>query len=174
MSRPFLYRGKSPGRKPLRCGDCKLKRGAEIKRQLRRENPERMREILYRWRKENSARTKQIAKKSYDKRYQEGSDFRIATQLRNRLRNALVATGARKQLSAVEMLGCSIPHFREWLELKFLPGMTWENWGDWEIDHIRPCASFDLSDPKQQQACFEYLNLQPLWKKDNRRKSDKH
>ncbi len=43
----------------------------------------------------------------------------------------------------------------------------------WHIDHIRPCSSFDLSDPKQQEECFHYTNLQPLWKHDNRLKSDK-
>ena len=38
----------------------------------------------------------------------------------------------------------------------------------WEIDHIKPCASFDLSDPKEQKHCFFYKNLQPLWGEDNR------
>ena len=43
--------------------------------------------------------------------------------------------------------------------------MTWENHGEvWEIDHINPCASFDLTDIKQQKQCFHYTNLQPLFK----------
>ena len=57
----------------------------------------------------------------------------------------------------------------------FLPGMTWENHtrSGWHIDHIVPCAAFDLSDPAQQRACFHYTNLQPLWAKTNLKKSNK-
>ena len=50
--------------------------------------------------------------------------------------------------------------------------MNWNNCGlgGWEIDHILPCNSFDLSDPKQQELCFNYTNLQPLWAIDNIKK----
>jgi len=52
-----------------------------------------------------------------------------------------------------------------YLEKQFLPEMNWENHGNiWEIDHIKPCANFDLTDIKQQQECFHYTNLQPLFK----------
>ena len=53
--------------------------------------------------------------------------------------------------------------------------MTWEDFmnGKIHIDHIRPCASFNLNDPSQQKICFHYTNLQPLWAKDNLRKGTK-
>ena len=53
--------------------------------------------------------------------------------------------------------------------------MSWDNYGThgWHIDHIRPCASFDLSDEEQQKICFHYTNLQPLWAEDNLKKSKK-
>lgn len=51
--------------------------------------------------------------------------------------------------------------------------MTWENYGEWHIDHIKPCASFDLNDPEQQKLCFHYTNLQPMWAKENQKKADK-
>jgi hypothetical protein len=53
--------------------------------------------------------------------------------------------------------------------------MSWGNYGlhGWHVDHIIPCASFDLTDPEQQRQCFHYTNLQPLWAEDNLRKSDK-
>ena len=61
------------------------------------------------------------------------------------------------------------------LEALFQPGMTWDNHAidGWHIDHIRPCTSFDLTDPEQQRQCFHYTNLQPLWAFDNISKSDK-
>jgi len=49
--------------------------------------------------------------------------------------------------------------------------MTWDS--GIEIDHIRPCCSFDLTDPMQQQQCFHYSNLKPLWANENRKKAGK-
>lgn len=45
--------------------------------------------------------------------------------------------------------------------------MSWDNYGERHVDHIKPCAKFDLSKPDEQRACFHYTNLQPLWAKDN-------
>ena len=53
--------------------------------------------------------------------------------------------------------------------------MTWENHGigGWHVDHIRPCADFNLLDPEQQRQCFHFTNLQPLWAWQNLQKSDR-
>ena len=48
--------------------------------------------------------------------------------------------------------------------------MSWDNYGEWEIDHIRPLALFDLTDEAQFKEAASFKNLQPLWKKDNREK----
>jgi hypothetical protein len=47
--------------------------------------------------------------------------------------------------------------------------MSWATYGfrGWHIDHIRPCAAFNLSDPEQQKVCFHFSNLQPLWAPEN-------
>lgn len=100
-------------------------------------------------------------------------NFKIACNLRSRLRHAL--NGNSKTGSAVRDLGCSIDE----LKLKFIPlfaiGMSWENYGSlWHIDHIRPCASFDLTDPEQVKLCCHFSNLQPLWAADNLAKSDRY
>ena len=53
--------------------------------------------------------------------------------------------------------------------------MSWENYGihGWHIDHIIPCDFFNLQDPVEQYMCFRWQNLQPLWAKDNLKKSNK-
>ena len=56
------------------------------------------------------------------------------------------------------------------LENKFEDGMDWNNYGVWHVDHIIPCANFDLSNPEQQQICFHYTNLQPMWGEKNMQK----
>jgi hypothetical protein len=73
------------------------------------------------------------------------------------------------------LIGCTVEELMQHLERQFLPGMTWDNHGHhgWHIDHIRPCASFDLTDPEQQRQCFHYSNLQPLWAIDNIKKGAK-
>ena len=98
-------------------------------------------------------------------------NFRLAQNLRSRLRSAL--NGLSKSASTLTLLGCSIDQLWAHLESRFQPGMTRENHGDWHVDHIKPCSSFDLTDPAQQIACFHWSNLQPLWKLDNLRKGSK-
>lgn len=102
-------------------------------------------------------------------------DYRLKIAQGTRIRLALRRTNHRKTCRTIQLLGCGIPELRVHLEKQFRPGMSWENYGPiWHIDHIRPCASFDLSDPKQQKLCFHFSNLQPLFAVENRRKSDSY
>lgn len=99
--------------------------------------------------------------------------FKLKQQLRIRLNTAL-KRGSIKS-SAVKNLGCSIEEFKVYLESKFKPGMTWENWtiNGWHIDHIIPLASFDFSDPEQVLVACNFKNLQPLWAAENLKKGAK-
>jgi len=100
---------------------------------------------------------------------------KIKNNIRTRVRIGIIYGGGRKSASTLELLGCTFEYARAHLEAQFTKGMGWDNYGvnGWHIDHIIPCASFDLTDPDQQRQCFHYTNLQPLWAEDNLRKSDK-
>jgi hypothetical protein len=98
-------------------------------------------------------------------------NYHLLCVLRVRLWNALKAKGKSKRTK--DLLGCSVSDLKRYLESLFQNGMSWDNYGDWHIDHVRPCASFDLSDPEQQKRCFHYSNLQPLWALDNLKKSSR-
>jgi len=58
------------------------------------------------------------------------------------------------------------------IESQFDNKMTWQNhsFRGWHIDHIKPCASFDLTKPEEQKKCFHYTNLRPLWSSENSHK----
>lgn len=103
-------------------------------------------------------------------------NFVLSNSLRSRLYHALHKN--IKTNHTLELLGCSVDFLKFWLELQFKDGMTWANYGNgankWNIDHIRPCASFDLSLEEHQQACFHYVNLQPMWYIDNVTKNAKY
>lgn len=58
---------------------------------------------------------------------------------------------------SMDFIGCSVSELKKRLENKFLPGMTWDNYGKWHVDHIKPCASFDLSDENQQKSALVTL-----------------
>jgi len=96
-------------------------------------------------------------------RYKNDPQTKLSLLLRVRLNNALKKS--KKSYSSFKLLGCSIYDYKQYLENQFKLGMTWDNHGDiWEIDHIKPCNSFDLTNIEQQKQCFHYTNLQPLFK----------
>lgn len=97
--------------------------------------------------------------------------FKILQRCRTRLYKAV--KGQTKSASTKKLIGCSVEHLLSHLENQFDNGMSWDNYGEWHIDHIIPCASFDFTDKKQQFECFNYNNLQPLWAEDNFAKSNK-
>ena len=94
-------------------------------------------------------------------------DFKLLKTLRSRLATALKSKNAKKSKSTMELTGCDILFLKGYLEAKFTEGMTWENHGDWHVDHIRPCCSYDLTLEEEQKKCFHYTNLQPLWAQEN-------
>ena len=96
----------------------------------------------------------------------------IASKLRTRIYSAIMNGNGQKAYSSVELLGCTINHCRIHLERQFSEGMSWNNHGEWHIDHRKPCAVFDLTDSDEQKKCFHYTNLQPMWADENIAKKD--
>ena len=90
-----------------------------------------------------------------------------------KLENKEHIKGLNKSNRTMELLGCTIDELWTHLESKFTDGMTRDNHGTWHVDHIKACTKFDLTDPEQQQICFHWSNLQPLWAHDNIRKGNK-
>jgi hypothetical protein len=99
--------------------------------------------------------------------------YKIERNMRSRLYHALKKDGAYKADKTMKLVGCTPNFLKGYLEAQFTDGMSWDNYGDWHVDHIRPCASFDLTNEDEQRICFHYKNLQPLWGPDNLEKGSK-
>lgn len=67
----------------------------------------------------------------------------------------------------IATLGCSPEFFRDYLKSLWKPGMVWENYGLWVVDHIRPLKNFNLSNVTQWYEANNFKNLQPLWREEN-------
>ena len=80
-------------------------------------------------------------------------DFRLARNLRRRIRYALVSKNIMKTKTTMNLIGCSATILKNHLESLFNNGMNWENYGvkGWHVDHIMPCAAFDLSKESEQK-----------------------
>jgi hypothetical protein len=91
--------------------------------------------------------------------------YRLAQSLRRRIRSVL--DGTTKGGKSIELLGCGWKEARAHIESLWEPGMSWENRREWHIDHIVPCCAFDLTKAEDQKKCFNFKNLQPLWKHEN-------
>lgn len=97
-------------------------------------------------------------------------EFAIKGHLRARLSDMVRRGHCRRNTSALFLTGATLAELRRHLEKQFEAGMSWGNYGEWHIDHIVPCSHFDLTDPRQQAICFNYLNLRPCWAAENIRK----
>jgi protein-arginine kinase activator protein McsA len=147
------------------CKGCQSKRYQKnYKKKIARRNKK--------WYGKNKQRVLDRNREYYRKRSKDPK-YRAVKNLRSRMRAAII--DGRYSKSVMELLGGDREVVLKHIESQFKKGMSWDNYGvhGWHIDHIRPCNSFDLSDPQQLKECFHYTNLQPLWAKDNIRKGDK-
>lgn len=92
-----------------------------------------------------------------------------------RVRLYMAMKSGRKSSNTFALMGLSSrDEYMRYLSTLFQPGMTEENYGEWEVDHIIPCRYFrPMEDAFVQRVCFHHSNLQPMWKSDNVRKHRK-
>lgn len=136
-------------------------------------NKEKAKKVTQEWRNKNRDKLNQWCREYY-----KDPAKRIARNMYNRVRTALFAQLSKKSQKTKCLCGCSWEDLVLYLEYRFKDGMTWDNYGfgigKWSIDHIKPVSAFDLTDPVQQEECFHYTNLQPLWSSENSSKRNKY
>lgn len=109
-------------------------------------------------------------------RLQNDPQFKLHVRLNGRISDALKKQGVIKAAKTAELIDAEIADFKAYLSSNWEEGMSWDNYGrdGWHVDHIRPCASFDLTDEEQQLVCFNWRNLRPMWGTENISKSDNY
>lgn len=151
-----------------------------------KKNPEIQKEREKKWKINNPdsykisnyKKTKKWVEKNKDKRREYQNDyntkrlkldtlFKLKRNVRVRINKFL----KNKKVSSSDFIGCSFLYLKEHLEKQFINGMTWENYGEWHIDHKIPLSS--ANNEKDIYNLCHYINLQPLWAEDNLKKSNK-
>ena len=174
------------------CRDCRNLARKEYRKtqhyktkekEYRIKNKDKYFDLRKSWREKNPDKNKKTNNKWQNFKRVNDPNFKIRSNFSRRVNNALsayVKNGKFLQKKRTEqLLGCTVNKYKEYLESKFYPNstsgkpMTWDNYGlhGWHIDHIKPCASFDLTNEKEQLECFNYKNTQPMWAEENLSKS---
>lgn len=189
-----IHRGREIWVTPIEANALRLKKNTMAKKAMKRpeniqkrrlrdrdysKTPQR-RKFLAEYQRKNRRKysdNRKAARMAYKKmRLATDPLFRLKAIIGNRIRSGMKRQCARKQTKTIELLGCTFEFFRGWLESQFTDGMTWKNYGSgdgqWQIEHTKPIALFDLSDKEQQAAAFHYTNCKPLWAAENHAKND--
>ena len=169
----------------------------EHKKEYRKNNKEALTKYAREWNKKNKElkagyvrkweeKNKEVRAKYYKEyrknRYHTDPNYKmrylLIKSLRNKLKRHLIKETNPEfsyTKASSSLLGCTLEEVKTHIENQFEDGMTWENWtrDGWHLDHIVPCSSFDLTKNEEQEKCFHYTNLQPLWAKDNLSKGSK-
>lgn len=161
-------------------------RNKEYQKQYRKKNKEELKEkdkvrneVRKNERKEQGKKYYQenkerIVKRNYKyekQRKEIDPEYKLLKNLRKRLRDCLLQKTDKE--NSKELIGCSPSYFKKWLEYQFDPYMSWKNYGIyWEMDHVKPCSSFNLLVKEQRLECFNWKNTRPLYVSENASKSD--
>jgi hypothetical protein len=149
------------------------------KKRYREKNKNSINEKLRKYKQENKEKYRILDKKYRENNKEKIKEWReknkLALNIRARISQAIRHSKNSKNGKFNDIVGCSLDFLKQYIAEQFKPGMSWDNYGvgGWHIDHIKPCASFDLNDLEQRKICFHYTNLQPLWAHDNLSKGSK-
>ena len=123
------------------------------------------------WKKNYENINKDIINKKIRIRYKNDPEFRMKKIIRSRFKKTVL--GKKKYSKILDYINVNLEYFLKWIEFNFDENMTWENQGTyWDVEHIKPCASFNLLIEDDIKLCFNWKNLRPCEKTENNKKSD--
>ena len=148
-----------------------MERASEYYEKYYQENKERKAEYYKKWYKENKGKRDEQHKKWRQSKRESDPLFKLRCNLRSRTCMAFKVSSWKKNTKTQEMLGTDYETAFKHIESRFRQGMSWDNFGEWQIDHIIPLSS--AKSKEELVKLCHYTNLQPLWANENKTKGDK-
>jgi hypothetical protein len=140
-----------------------------------KDNRDHLNEYHQKWREKNIDRHREY-KRKYEK-YRKDTDpiYKLINNFRTAIYQVLKENNVQKNGHYFDILKYSPENLIEHLESKFKDNMTWDNYGEWHVDHIKPISLFQITEigDNEFMSCWSLENLQPLWGEENIRKSNK-
>lgn len=127
------------------------------------------------WRKDNREHVNRYAREYEAKRCKEDPKYKLGKRTRTAVYTCLKEANVAKYRSTFQLLGYTLEELMNHLEALFTEGMTWDNYGEWHVDHKIPMTSFNFesTEDREFKLCWCLDNLQPLWGEDNLIKGSK-
>jgi len=139
------------------------------------ENKENVKEYLETYRIKNIDKIRETKRKYERKRKSSDPIYKLIGNFRTAIYTVLKEQNVEKSNHYFEMLGYKPIDLIEHLEKQFNDGMTWENYGEWHVDHKKPITAFTFENTEDLgfKECWSLNNLQPLWGSENISKGNK-
>ena len=158
------------------CKPCHLTRNRKAKQR----NPNTKARDAKNWKEYSSRpevkeRRRQYQREYYAERKKKDKFHSIKKSVGSRVLRTVKYHKGYKEGSVWSYLPYTPQQLKEHLESQFEEWMTWENHGEWEVDHIYPHSKlpYDTLEHPNFQKAWALENLRPLSRDENRKKSDK-
>jgi len=137
-------------------------RDPESTRRWMNKNKDKFKSYQARWRKDNIEKVR-LSYTKQNHRRRKLSWFRMSRSISEGIRIAL--RGRKRNRPWEHIVGYTTSDIKEHLERLFTPGMSWDNYGEWHIDHVIPISKFKIVSTEREdfKRCWALTNLQPLW-----------
>ena len=150
-------------------------RKSENHKKWSEENRNHLNEYQKKWREKNIDKIRKT-KRDYQQHLRDTSPtYKLISYFRTAIYQVLKESNVEKNKHYFDVLKYTPEQLINHLEVQFTEGMTWDNYGEWHVDHIRPISSFNISEMGDSNfmECWCLDNLQPMWGEENIRKSNK-
>lgn len=143
----------------------------EYKKEYHRKHKDKYQSMNKIYQIENKDRINFMKKEYISNKRKNDNLFKLKESISGLIRYSIKHRGYYKKSRTEEILGCTIEEFKNYLESLFLDSMSWENYGEWHLDHIIPVSWAEGED--EVIKLNNYKNFQPLWAKDNLSKGNR-
>jgi len=140
-----------------------------------KDNRDRLNDYHQKWREKNIDKHREYKRKYEKHRKDTDPIYKLISNFRTAIYQVLKENNVDKNGHYFEVLKYTPEELIIHLEKQFTDGMTWDNYGQWHVDHKLPITHFNINEIGDDEfmKCWSLSNLQPLWGDENIRKSNK-